>query len=106
MAVNAKLQSLIIVVNKELERLRPSSSRTTLGNSPLVKFVFSTSSSDDDGGLLSLCDPNGDTANESQKFFKNISFICFNLFYCFNCILLGLVSILLCSTFSLCSCKG
>uniref|UniRef100_A0A915NIM4 RING-type domain-containing protein n=1 Tax=Meloidogyne floridensis TaxID=298350 RepID=A0A915NIM4_9BILA len=43
-----------------LERLRPSSSRTTPGNSPLVKFVFSTSSSDDDGGLLSLCDPNGD----------------------------------------------
>uniref|UniRef100_A0A915NIK2 RING-type domain-containing protein n=1 Tax=Meloidogyne floridensis TaxID=298350 RepID=A0A915NIK2_9BILA len=69
LAVNAKLQSLIIVVDKELERLRPSSSRTTPGNSPLVKFVFSTSSSDDDGGLLSLCDPNGDTANESLKIF-------------------------------------
>uniref|UniRef100_A0A915NND3 Uncharacterized protein n=1 Tax=Meloidogyne floridensis TaxID=298350 RepID=A0A915NND3_9BILA len=73
MAVNAKLQSLIIVVNKELERLRPSSSRTTLGNSPLVKFVFSTSSSDDDGGLLSLCDPNGDTSNESLKSFSKTS---------------------------------
>uniref|UniRef100_A0A915LDE3 RING-type domain-containing protein n=1 Tax=Meloidogyne javanica TaxID=6303 RepID=A0A915LDE3_MELJA len=69
LAVNAKLQSLIIVVDKELERLRPSSSRTTPGNSPLVKFVFSTSSSDDDGGLLSLCDPNGDASNESLKIF-------------------------------------
>nr|CAD2141040.1 unnamed protein product [Meloidogyne enterolobii] len=73
LAVNAKLQSLIIVVDKELERLRPSSSRTTPGNSPLVKFVFSTSSSDDDGGLLSLCDPNGDTANESLKSFSKTS---------------------------------
>uniref|UniRef100_A0A914NNT9 RING-type domain-containing protein n=1 Tax=Meloidogyne incognita TaxID=6306 RepID=A0A914NNT9_MELIC len=73
LAVNAKLQSLIIVVDKELERLRPSSSRTTPGNSPLVKFVFSTSSSDDDGGLLSLCDPNGDASNESLKSFSKTS---------------------------------
>ncbi|CAK5099700.1 unnamed protein product [Meloidogyne enterolobii] len=73
LAVNAKLQSLIIVVDKELERLRPASSRTTPGNSPLVKFVFSTSSSDDDGGLLSLCDPNGDASNESLKSFSKTS---------------------------------
>uniref|UniRef100_A0A1I8B481 RING-type domain-containing protein n=1 Tax=Meloidogyne hapla TaxID=6305 RepID=A0A1I8B481_MELHA len=73
LAVNAKLQSLIIVVDKELERLRPSSSRTTPGNTPLVKFVFSASS-DDDGGLLSLCDPNGDgNDNESLKSFSKTS---------------------------------
>ncbi|KAF7639559.1 RING-type domain-containing protein [Meloidogyne graminicola] len=76
LAVNAKLSSLIIVVDKELERLRPSSSRPTPGNSPLVKFVFSSTSPSDDGGggLLSLCDPNGDVSdNESLKSFSKTS---------------------------------
>ena len=77
---------LLVVVDKELERLRPSSSRTTPGNTPLVKFVFSASS-DDDGGLLSLCDPNGDgNDNESLKSFSKTSVCFLKRFSFFNCI--------------------